>query len=73
MKELLEVYSSALKMPKRVSTLSTKQLCKAVKAICKYTEGREKLTVDNAVRLTRVVLDGPPPVTEQSANLSKEF
>ena len=27
---------------------------------------------DNAVRLTRVVLHGPPPATEQSANLSKE-
>ena len=35
-------------------------------------EGREKLTIDNAVRLTRVVLHGPPPATEESANLSKE-
>ena len=35
-------------------------------------EGRETLTIDNAVRLTRVVLHGPPPATEESANLSKE-
>ena len=35
-------------------------------------EGREKLTVENAVRLTRVVLHGPPPATSESAQISKE-
>ena len=35
-------------------------------------EGEEKLTVENCVRSTRVVLHGPPPATEESANLSKQ-
>ena len=35
-------------------------------------EGRESLTVDSAVALTRVALHGPPPATEESANLSKK-
>ena len=35
-------------------------------------EGRESLTVANAVMLTRVALHGPPPATEESATLAKE-
>ena len=34
-------------------------------------EGKERLTVSNAVALTRVSLHGPPPATEESARLSE--
>ena len=34
-------------------------------------EGKERLTVCNAVALTRVSLHGPPPATEESARLSE--
>ena len=36
------------------------------------SERREGLTVENAVRLTRLALHGPPPATEESATLAKE-
>ena len=36
------------------------------------SERRERLTVENAVRLTRLALHGPPPATEESATLAKE-
>ena len=35
-------------------------------------EGKERLTVANAVALTRIALHGPPPATEESAILSEE-
>ena len=35
-------------------------------------EGRERLTVANAVMLNMVALHGPPPVTEELATLAKE-
>jgi hypothetical protein len=34
-------------------------------------EGKERLTVSNAVALTRVSLHGPPLATEESARLSE--
>ena len=38
----------------------------------KVIEGRESLTIENAVALTRVALHGPPPAIEESASLSKK-
>ena len=34
--------------------------------------GRESLSIDHAVALTRVVIHGPPPATQDSASLAKE-